>query len=142
MPSRPKTFHARPQASRAELNAAYDARRGSARKRGYVGQWDLASAVFKRKHPLCLGCEAVGRVVATEVTDHVEPHRGDMAKFWNGELWQPACRWHHDVVKQKLEALFDRGEILVADLWLDSAIARRLTLAELGGQGGGSLSQA
>ena len=27
-----------------------------------------------RLHPLCLGCEAIGRVSATDVTDHVEPH--------------------------------------------------------------------
>jgi 5-methylcytosine-specific restriction protein A len=43
-------------------------------------------------HPVCLGCEAIGQVRATEVTDHVEPHKGDMVKFWNSEQWQPACQ--------------------------------------------------
>nr|WP_244623702.1 hypothetical protein [Bradyrhizobium cosmicum] len=70
-------------------------------------------------------------VTPTEVTDHVEPHKGDRVRFWDRAMWQPACAWHHDVVKQKLEVMFAKGEILVADLWLDSRVAVRLTLAEL-----------
>ncbi len=42
-------------------------------------------------------------------------------------MWQPCCRWHHDVVKKRLELMFDSGEIGVADLWLDSRAAQRLT---------------
>lgn len=81
----------------------------------------------------------------TEVTDHVEPHKGDRDRFWDRAMWQPACSWHHDVIKQKLEAMFARGEIVVADLWLDSPVAVRLTLAELPvdlGVGGGQKSRA
>ncbi|QDP20681.2 hypothetical protein [Bradyrhizobium cosmicum] len=80
-------------------------------------------------------------VTPTEVTDHVEPHKGDRVRFWDRAMWQPACAWHHDVVKQKLEVMFAKGEILVADLWLDSRVAVRLTLAELPvGVGGGQKS--
>ncbi|MCW2086713.1 UNVERIFIED_ORG: capsule polysaccharide modification protein KpsS [Bradyrhizobium japonicum] len=82
----------------------------------------------------------MGLVTPTEVADHVEPHRGDMVKFWNRAMWQGACRWHHDVIKQKLEAMHAKGEVVVADLWLDSQVAVRLTLAELPvdvGVGGG-----
>jgi len=46
-------------------------------------------------------------------------------------MWQPACRWHHDVVKQGLERMLDRGELMTADMWLDSAAAVRLTMANL-----------
>jgi 5-methylcytosine-specific restriction enzyme A len=113
------------------LNAQYDARRGSARARGYSAEWDAASSLFKRHHPLCLGCEAVGRVTATEVTDHVKPHKGDPGRFWDAAMWQPACRWHHDVIKQSLESMFARGEIKVADLWLSSSTAIRVTMANL-----------
>jgi len=67
-------------------------------------------------------------VARRSVRDHVEPHKGDMVKFWNVELWQPACRWHHDVVKQQLEQRYARGDVSVADLRLDSALAVRLTL--------------
>lgn len=59
--------------------------------------------------------------------DHIEPHRGNDRLFWNRRNWQSACDWHHDVVKQRLEAMFAAGEIGVADLRLDSEIAKRLT---------------
>jgi len=103
-------------------------RRGSARERGYGARWDRASEGFKRSHPLCLGCEAVNRIAAVAVTDHVVPHKGDMGLFWDMTKWQPACAWHHDVVKQKLEQMFARNQISVADLWLNSAKAIELTL--------------
>lgn len=67
-------------------------------------------------------------MVAADLTDHVEPHKGDQAKFWNSSMWQSACKWHHDVVKQRLELMWARGEIGLADLWLDSPAA--LALAE------------
>jgi 5-methylcytosine-specific restriction protein A len=127
MPVCPPSFIPRSQRTIREANVEYDARRGSARERGYGARWDTASAGFKRSHPLCLGCEAVGRVTATDVTDHVEPHKGDMVKFWNAAMWQPACSWHHDVVKQKLELQFARGEISIADLWLNSTVAMQMT---------------
>ena len=104
-------------------SADYDARRGSARARGYTAAWDRASLAFRRQHPLCLGCEAIGLVVAAEVVDHVIPHRGDMVLFWDQAQWQPSCRWHHDVVKQLLEFQLGHGAVTVADLWLNSSKA-------------------
>ena len=71
----------------------------------------------------------MGKTVPTDVVDHVEPHKGDQRKFWNTALWQPACRWHHDVIKQVLERMFASGEIAVAELWLNSATAIRLSKA-------------
>jgi 5-methylcytosine-specific restriction enzyme A len=44
-------------------------------------------------------CEATGCVTATDVTNHVEPHKSDMMAFWNSEQCQPACKWHNDLVK-------------------------------------------
>jgi len=137
MPSRPQVFRAHGQRSAQQVRADSEARRGSARDRGYGSRWDRASANFKRAHPLCLGCEAIGQVVATSVTDHVEPHKGDQAKFWNVELWQPACRWHHDVVKQQLEQRYARGDVSLADLRLDGVLAVRLTLELLPRRGAG-----
>jgi len=127
MPGKPKTFRPAHVGPKAESAADYERRRGSARERGYDARWDRASALFKHHHPLCLGCEAVGRLEPTTVVDHVEPHRGDMVKFWDQSMWQSSCKWHHDVVKKHLEWLFDRGEIVIADLHLDSPSARRVT---------------
>lgn len=60
-----------------------------------------------------------------------------MVKFWNADMWQPACRPHHDIVKQALEVSFKRGEIGLADLWLNSVAAIRLTLDLLPSEGEG-----
>lgn len=129
MPQAPATFRPRGQLTRPEQKREADQRRGSARERGYTTAWDKAAAGFKARHPLCLGCDAVGRVTAAELVDHVEPHRGDQAKFWDRGNWQSACGWHHAVVKQKLEAAFDAGQLQAAELRLDSAAAKALTLA-------------
>lgn len=127
MPQAPTTFRPPGARTRFEQKRQADRFRGSARERGYDAEWDRESKAFLRAHPLCLGCEAVGRVTAAELTDHIVPHQGDRALFRDRANRQPACRWHHDVVKQRLEAMFARGEIGRADLRLDSAVSVRLT---------------
>lgn len=101
--------------------------RGSSRQRGYTAEWDRAAKGHLRLHPLCLGCEAVGVTAIAVLVDHVEPHKGDMVKFWNRGMWQSACRWHHDVVKPRLEAMMVEGTVSVADLWLNSTVAIDMT---------------
>lgn len=128
MPSTPKTFRPRSAGSLADSSREYEQRRGSARERGYSHAWDKSSASFKRTRPLCLGCEAVGRVSVTEVIDHIEPHKGDSAKFWDTDNWQPLCDWHHVVVKQQLERLWSKGEASTDCLRIDSKMAMTLTL--------------
>jgi 5-methylcytosine-specific restriction protein A len=105
----------------------YERDRGSARSRGYNTRWDKAAATFKQRNPHCLGCTAVGLTVKVDVVDHVEPHKGDQAKFWNTKMWQPACRHHHDVIKPQLERMFLEGQIPIAELWLNSATAVALS---------------
>ncbi len=124
MPGKPTSFRSAQMPSVAAARQEQDRRRGSARARGYDARWDKAAAAFKREHPLCLGCLAAWRrPEPTTVVDHVEPHRGDHAKFWDVSGWQPACDWHHDVVKQQLEHRFEAGKLTVADLRLDSPVA-------------------
>lgn len=105
------------------MSSQHDRDRGGARVRGYTPRWDKAAATFKARHPYCLGCAAIGKQVATEVVDHVEPHKGDQVKFWNTAQWQPSCRWHHDVIKPRLERMVEQGDLVVTDLWLNSNAA-------------------
>ena len=121
----------RPSHSQAPMEARreHDQRRGSARQRGYDSRWDREAKRHLMVDPLCRGCMAVGRYEAAAVVDHVEPHGGDREKFWSASMWQSSCRWHHDVVKQKLERQFAQGRLGVADLWLDSEAAKALTLS-------------
>lgn len=55
--------------------------------------------------------------------------------MWDRRNWQPSCRFHHDVVKQRLEILFAQGRINTAELHLDSPGAVEITLrsSEVGG---------
>lgn len=82
--------------------------RGSARARGYTSQWDAASQAFLSvyrfcgmrpggREPVMSRCHRDGIVTVAEVTDHVEPHRGDSVKFWDCQgNWQALCRECHD----------------------------------------------
>jgi 5-methylcytosine-specific restriction protein A len=104
-------------------------RRPNAGERGYTYQWSLASKRYRAKHPLCRGCEAVGRVEIATVVDHVIPHKGDERLFCDEGNWQPSCDWHHNEIKATLEHQWERGEIDAAALNLDSDPAVALTRA-------------
>jgi 5-methylcytosine-specific restriction enzyme A len=127
MPTMPGMFRPAGWRSPAERNSDADRRRGSASERGYDHRWSKASKGHLRREPVCRGCQAVGRVTAATLTDHIVPHRGDTALFWQKANWQSCCDWHHVVIKQLLELMYWRGEIGVDDLRLDSAVAVRLT---------------
>lgn len=81
---------------------ATDDRRTSA-QRGYGSRWQKARATYLREHPLCRMHEQLGRIVPATVVDHVVPHRGDLALFWDTANWQPLCKDCHDRHKQRLE---------------------------------------
>lgn len=49
-------------------------------------------------------CQAEGRITAASVVDHIVPHKGDQALFWDVEgNWQALCKLHHDSQKQREE---------------------------------------
>lgn len=125
MPSRPKQFNPRPRAPGAA--DAHELDRGSARERGYSTRWDRAARAYRMRFPLCVGCRAIGLDAPADVVDHVIPHQGDQALFWNEGNWQSVCRWHHDVVKQSLEAAWRKGDLQAAELSLSSSSAMALT---------------
>lgn len=133
MPEMPPAHRPAGWRPRQEVKAEADARRGSARERGYTTAWDKAARGFLARHPLCLGCAAIGRTEAATLVDHTIPHRGDQALFWDADNRQPSCRWHHDVIKQILERMFDAGDLAAADLRLDSPRAIALTRERGGG---------
>lgn len=127
MASKPKSFRPSHLGTVQQSQRDYEARRGSARERGYTARWDRAAAAFKRDNPLCIGCEAVDRVELASVVDHIIPHKGDDALFWDQANWQACCTKHHDIVKQQLERQYEQGLLNAADLRLDSKAAVHLT---------------
>ena|SRR5687767_5225131 len=101
--------------------------RVSARRRGYDNAWDKAAKLYRRANPLCVGCLALGRIEPATLVDHIEPHKGDQARFNDQANWQSSCKWHHDSIKKQLEALFERNAIPAAELKLDSPKAISLS---------------
>ena len=76
----------------------HDANRPTAAQRGYNHEWRKARLAFLALHPSCALCFAPATVV-----DHIIPHRGDDALFWNRQNWQPLCVTCHNRAKQRQE---------------------------------------
>lgn len=115
MPTLPPPFRRHPVKTKQEREAS----RPSARERGYTTAWDRASAGHQRSHPLCQYCELEGLTTATALTDHLYPHKGDQAVFWDRRYWVSSCKPCHDGMKQAVEL---RGTPAL------DALARRLGL--------------
>ena len=73
-------------------------------QRGYGYRWQQARAGFLRAHPLCCFCQREGLVVEATVVDHIIPHEGDQALFWDKTNWQSLCAPCHSGTKQRQEA--------------------------------------
>jgi 5-methylcytosine-specific restriction protein A len=65
-------------------------------------RWQKKRKAFLKANPICVMCYARGIVTVARVADHIEPHKGDEAKFWNGAL-QALCAMHHNSDKQRIE---------------------------------------
>ena len=77
----------------------YSKRRPNAAQRGYGHKWQKARKQFLQANPVCTDPfnRHGGMPVAATVVDHIEPHRGDAALFWDFENnVQALCRRCHD----------------------------------------------
>jgi 5-methylcytosine-specific restriction endonuclease McrA/shikimate kinase len=81
---------------RVQRRARQETPRGNRHQRGYTNTWVRASKAFLAKYPLCRRCSEKGVVQVAQVTDHISPHKGDMALFWDETNWQPLCKRCHD----------------------------------------------
>ena len=68
----------------------------SASSRGYSKRWQKVSKQFLAAHPLCENCIKAGKYTKATVVDHIKPHRGDPALFWDPRNWQALCKPCHD----------------------------------------------
>ena len=90
------TKHGRCEKHRKQADAEDREARGSAHERGYTAEWRKARAIWLREKPLCVRCMQSGRIKAALVVDHITPHRGDDALFWDRGNWQSLCKPCHD----------------------------------------------
>ncbi len=70
-------------------------RRPSAHARGYGARWERLRALILGRRPLCVACQQAGRVTAATDLDHIVPHKGDHALFWDVANLQPLCKPCH-----------------------------------------------
>jgi 5-methylcytosine-specific restriction enzyme A len=94
--------------------ARAEAKRPSAAMRGYGRRWQKTSAGRLRQHPICVDPDGrhSSRLVAATETDHIEPHKGDMAKFWDPANWQSLCKSCHDSKTANEDGGFGRKPIV------------------------------
>ena len=68
----------------------------STKEKGYNHRWKLARKAYLHSHPLCVRCQAVGRLTPATVVDHIKPHRGSWPLFIDPANHQSLCKHHHD----------------------------------------------
>lgn len=81
-------------AGRAPPMHGRDTRRSSD-ARGYNARWRKAALRFLFSHPLCVQCRTQGHITRATQVDHIQPHKGNDALFWNVANWQPLCKRCH-----------------------------------------------
>ena len=59
-------------------------------------RWRRMRAEQLDAFPLCWYCEQAGRTTAADTVDHVTPHRGDEALFWDRLNLRSACPTCHN----------------------------------------------
>ena len=75
-----------------------DANRPNAHDRGYDYEWQQYAGKYLKDHPYCVDPEkrhAGTRVLAT-VVDHIKPHKGNEALFWDVSNHQSLCTSCHN----------------------------------------------
>lgn len=72
----------------------YDDKSSIARYGFNYRQWRKLRKWHLARNPLCKECLKMDRTVAAKHVDHIEPHRGDPAKFWDRENLQSLCTMH------------------------------------------------
>lgn len=79
----------------------------------HTARWQKLRRQQLQSEPLCAMC--LPRPVEATVCDHIEPHKGDLEKFWAGPF-QSLCKACHDGPKQRIE----RGSrpIVSTEEWL------------------------
>jgi 5-methylcytosine-specific restriction endonuclease McrA len=103
---KPRLFVARSRLHRPTDERSLDRRRladTETRKLHKTARWEkLRWSVLLRDQFTCQICFRLEGDTSRLVCDHVEPHRGNVEKFWAGPF-QTLCKGCHDGVKQKEE---------------------------------------
>lgn len=112
MPYSPPTFRASHLPSRQQRNREHDQRREEWRNWYNLAAWARLRQAQLTREPLCANCLCAHEyITAATVVHHIDPHRGDRAKFFDPANLESACKACHDGEIQRGERLgwTDRG---------------------------------
>jgi 5-methylcytosine-specific restriction enzyme A len=85
---------------------AYEARRKATQPWQYwytTRPWRKVRAAQLRAHPMCCMCKARGVDRVATVANHIVPHRGDPALFWDRANLNSLCASCHNSDQQRIE---------------------------------------
>ncbi|MGQ7243697.1 HNH endonuclease signature motif containing protein [Salinicola sp. V024] len=66
-------------------------------------RWQQSRKRYLFEHPLCAFCLDDDIYMQATVVDHIIPHRGNLALFWDESNWQGLCATCHSSTKQRME---------------------------------------
>jgi len=73
------------------------------RKLYYTQRWRNLRALVLKEEPLCRDCAGIRTVEPATDVDHITPHRGDLALFWNRDNLAALCHACHSRKTQRGE---------------------------------------
>ena len=98
MPKTPPNFRLRPPTRKQiKFTIPEKEQRPDSRKRGYTTAWNRARNGYLRRHPLCVKCEAKGRVTPADVVHHIISVRIAPELFWDKTNWESLCHPCHNL---------------------------------------------
>lgn len=66
-------------------------------------QWKVLRQQVLSERPFCTFCLRLGIRTKATIVDHIKPHHGRAAIFFDRENLQPLCFHHHNATKQAIE---------------------------------------
>ncbi len=79
--------------------------------------WKALRQAQLAHEPLCRMCLDVGTVTVGRVVDHVKPHKGDPALFYDPLNLATLCLTHHNSTKQREERTGRKVQAIALDGW-------------------------
>lgn len=58
-------------------------------------RWARLRRSVQQADPFCASCRSEGRLEVWTDLDHIQPHRGDLARFWDVTNLAGLCHRHH-----------------------------------------------
>jgi 5-methylcytosine-specific restriction protein A len=91
--------------AKRERQEAFDRKRAGIDFRAWYREplWHALRSTQLRSHPQCLFHQRMGVKVQATIVDHIKPHRGSRALFFDARNLQSLCESCHNRVKQSRE---------------------------------------